>query len=139
MILNTQIWQQTVSAAKVAVSNNSQWLRAIERADNEIRRARYWSFDGSTLTIQSTTSNKMYRVDDHHTCEACANGHRACKHRAARKLMQRYTERLAAAPLSPEPQPTSLQASSAPAPSVRAAEWYGRRSGNAMIIGGQVV
>ncbi|HKQ76711.1 MAG TPA: hypothetical protein VJ810_23655 [Blastocatellia bacterium] len=99
MILNTQIWQQTVSAAKVAASNNPQWLRAIERADLEIRRSRYWAFDGSTLTIQSTTSKKLYRVDGNHTCDAIANGHKACRHRAARQLMIRYTERLNAAPL----------------------------------------
>src|SRR5262245_43114941 len=98
MLLNTHIWSETIAAAKSAASNNPAWLRAIDRADNEIRRSRYWAFDGSTLIIQSTTSKKLYRVDENHTCEACTNGHKACKHRAARRLMIRYTERLAAAP-----------------------------------------
>src|SRR5262245_1082161 len=98
MILNTSIWQQTVNAAKQAASNNPAWLRAIERADVEISKSRYWAFDGSTLTIQSTTSKKMYRVSPGaHACEAIEHGLTACRHRAARRLMQRYTERLKAA------------------------------------------
>ena len=98
MILNTQIWQQTVSAAKQAASNSPAWGRAIDRADLEIRRSRYWRMDGGVLTIKSTTSGKMYRLDDAHTCEGCSHGHKACKWRAARRLVTRYTERLNAAP-----------------------------------------
>src|SRR5262245_63973595 len=96
MILNTQIWNETVNAAKAAASSSPQWLRAIDRAVVEIEKARYWAFDGSTLTIQSTTSKKMYRVSPGaHTCEARGG---VCKHRACLRLMQRYTERLSASP-----------------------------------------
>jgi len=96
MILNTQIWRATVEAAIAASSSSPAWLRAIERADTEIRKSRYWAFDGSTLTIQSTTSKKMYRIEaGNHTCEARGG---ICKHRACLRLMQRYTERLHAAP-----------------------------------------
>lgn len=42
------------------------------------------------LRIQSTTSRKLYVVDDNHTCEAKT----VCKHKVARRLMQRYTEAL---------------------------------------------
>jgi hypothetical protein len=94
MILNTQIWQETINAAKQAASTSPAWLRAIDRAVVEIERSRYWSFDGSTLVIISTTSKKTYKIGADHTCEACSNGHRECKHRAARRLMVRYTERL---------------------------------------------
>ena len=94
MLLNSKIWSDTISAAKAAASTSPAWLRAIERAVIEIERSKYWSFDGTTLTIISTTSKKTYRIDDQHTCTACANGHSACKHRAARRLMIRYTERL---------------------------------------------
>jgi hypothetical protein len=94
MILNTRIWNETVNAAKAAASHSPAWLRAIERAVVEIERSRYWSFDGSTLVIISATSKKTYKTDENHTCEACANGHTACKHRAAKRLMERYTERL---------------------------------------------
>ncbi|MGH9836928.1 MAG: hypothetical protein ACRD9Y_28210, partial [Blastocatellia bacterium] len=94
MILNTRIWNETVNAAKAAASTSPAWLRAIERAVIEIERSRYWSFDGDVLAIISTTSKKTYKIGADHTCEACANGHTACKHRAARRLMVRYTERL---------------------------------------------
>ena len=99
MILNTRIWTETVNAAKAAASSSPQWLRAIDRAVVEIEKARYWAFDGSTLTIQSTTSKKMYRVSPGaHTCEARGG---VCKHRACLRLMQRYTERLSASPVRP--------------------------------------
>jgi hypothetical protein len=94
MILNTKVWAETINAAKAAASTSPAWLRAIERAVIEIEKSKYWSFDGSTLVIISTTSKKTYRINENHTCEACANGHAACKHRAARRLMVRYTERL---------------------------------------------
>ena len=126
MILNTQIWRQTIEAAKSAASTSPAWLRAIERAVIEIERSRYWSFDGSTLVIQSTTSKKLYHIDENHTCEACANGHTACKHRASRRLIQRYTERLHAAPK------TDTFAERERAPLVK-------REGNAMMIDGWVV
>jgi hypothetical protein len=105
MILNTRIWKETVNAAKSAASTSPAWLRAIERAVIEIEKAKYWAFDGDVLTIISTTSRKTYRIDGNHTCEACANGHAACKHRAARRLMMRYTERLNAGASSPVPAP----------------------------------
>ncbi len=57
MILNTQIWQQTIEAAKAAASTSPAWLRAIDRAVIEIERSRYWSFADGVLTIISTISN----------------------------------------------------------------------------------
>jgi hypothetical protein len=92
MLLNTSIWQATIEAAKDAASSSPAWLRALNRAIAEIEKARYWAFDGSTLTIISTTSGKTYRIAEQHACEARGN---VCKHRAARRLMMRYAERLA--------------------------------------------
>lgn len=112
MILNTRIWNETINAAKAAASTSPAWLRAIERAAREIERSKYWSFNGGVLTLISTTSNQTYKIDENHTCEACANGHTACKHRAARRLMLRYTERLNAGASSPAP-----AAAPAPVPS----------------------
>jgi hypothetical protein len=113
MILNSSIWNEVISTAKASTANAPAWLRAVERGAAEIERARYWSFAEGVLTIISTTSGKTYRIDAHHTCEAVANGHTACRHRAARRLMQRYTERLAQtsspAPLpAPAPKPSDL-------------------------------
>ena len=102
MILNNQIWQQTVAAAILAVSGQAAWVRAIERAKHGIEKSAYWSFDGVTLTIKSTTSGKLYKITAEHTCEATANGHTACKHRAAHRLMVRYLERLGAAQAASE-------------------------------------
>ena len=94
MILNTQIFRATVEAAKAKVANQPAWLRAIDRAVVEIEKAKYWSFADGVLTIISTTSGKRYVIGDGHTCEAVGG---ICKHIAARRLMVRYFERLAAA------------------------------------------
>lgn len=94
MILNTSIFTATVAAAKAAAANRLDVIRAIDRAVIEIQKAAYWSFADGVLTIKSTTSNKFYRVDAAHTCEART---KHCKHNMARILMVRYSERLAAA------------------------------------------
>lgn len=87
MILNTSIWKQTVTAAKNKAAQHPAWLRAIDRAVVEIEKARYWAFADGVLTIQSTTSNKLYKVGESHTCEAKGG---VCKHRAAQRLMELY-------------------------------------------------
>ena len=87
MILNTSIWQTVINAAKAKAVTSPAWLKAIDRAVVEIEKSRYWSFADGVLTIQSTTSDKLYRIGDDHTCEA---RNRICKHRAARRLMVLY-------------------------------------------------
>ena len=131
MILNTQIWNEVIAAAKASAANTPVWLRAVERGAAEIEKARYWSFAAGVLSIRSTTSGELYRVDDAHTCEASRLG-RPCKHRAARRLMQQYHERLAQ---SPAP---------APAPAPKASDWRKKavlvkRDGNALIVDGWAV
>ncbi len=96
MILNSNIWAATIETAKAKSEGNAAMLRSISRAVYEIQKASYWAFAAGILTIQSTTSRKLYTVDDAHTCEALANGHKFCKHTVARRLMQRYIERLGA-------------------------------------------
>jgi hypothetical protein len=103
MILNSAIFTATVLAAKTAAANRPDVLRASDRAVIEIQKAAYWSFDGETLAIQSTTSKKLYRVDADHTCEARS---KVCKHHVARLLMVRYSERLSAAVPTPMAAPT---------------------------------
>ncbi|MEP7336535.1 MAG: hypothetical protein ABI977_02120 [Acidobacteriota bacterium] len=106
MILNTNIFTATIEAAKTAAANRPDVLRAIDRAVVEITRAAYWSFDGQTLVIISTTSKKTYRIDAAHTCEART---KHCKHNIARLLMVRYTERLSAAVPAPVTVPTATK------------------------------
>ena len=93
MLLNTKIFNATVETARAKCANNPAMLRAIDRAVYEINRSRYWAYDSTTntLRIQSTTSRKLYIVDDAHSCEAKS---KICKHLVARRLMQRYTEAL---------------------------------------------
>lgn len=104
MLLNTKIFNATVETAKAKCAGNAAMLRAIDRAVYEINKTRYWAFDATTTTlrIQSTTSKKLYVVDDSHACEATANGNRCCKHLVARRLMQRYTEALGVAAVEVE-------------------------------------
>jgi hypothetical protein len=106
MILNTRIFNQTVETAKAKSAGNPAMLRAIDRAVYEINRSRYWAYDAQAkvLKLMSTTSKKLYTVDDAHTCEAMANGHKFCKHLVARRLMQRYTEALGVAAVAVETQ-----------------------------------
>jgi len=92
MILNSTLWNETIEAAKAKSAGNAYILRAIDRAAKEIERASYWAFDNGVLKLKSTTSQKLYVVDDQHTCEARS----ICKHKVARRLVQRYSERLAA-------------------------------------------
>ena len=98
MILNTKIFNAVVETAKSKSANNPAMLRAIDRAVYELNRSIYWAYNGQTnvLRIKSTSSKKLYVVDDAHTCEATANGCKHCKHQVARRLMQRYTEACAA-------------------------------------------
>jgi hypothetical protein len=91
MLLNQTIWKQTVSDAKTKSAGNAALLRAIDRAVNEIERSIYWAFADGVLKIKSTTSRKLYVVDDGHTCEAQS---KTCKHHIARRLMLRYTQTL---------------------------------------------
>lgn len=93
MLLNTKIFNTVVETAQAKSANNAAMLRAIDRAVYEINRSKYWSFANGVLRIQSTTSKKLYTVDDSHTCEAKVT----CKHKVARRLMQRYTEALGVA------------------------------------------
>jgi hypothetical protein len=94
MILNSSIWQATINEAKTLSASNPAILRAIGRAVVEIERSAYWSFDGGTLRIKSTTSRKLYVVDESHTCEAQS---KTCKHHIARRLLARYTRNLGVA------------------------------------------
>jgi hypothetical protein len=98
VIFDSEIWEATVAAAKAKAARCPTWLRAIDRAVIEIEKARYWGFADGVLTIISTTSGKRYVVGAEHTCEARG----ICKHRAARRLMIRYIERLSATASAPE-------------------------------------
>ena len=104
MLLNTLVFGQVVAVAKAAAAGNPALLRAIARAVVEINRAKYWAYDSQAdvLKLKSTSSGKLYIVDNTHTCEALANGHKFCKHTVARRLLKRYAEKLNAATVEVE-------------------------------------
>lgn len=94
MILNLAIFTATVAAAKAKAAGNASLLRTIEHAVNEIEKAKYWAFDGTTLNLISTTSGQRFIIAADHTCYAYS---KTCNHLVARRLMVRYFENLAAA------------------------------------------
>lgn len=108
MILNTTTWQQTINEAKAKSAGKPAILRAIDRAVIEISRSKYWSFDGQTLRLQSTTSTKLYIVEEGHTCDAQS---KTCKHHIARRLMLRYTQALGVAAAEVETKRASVKPS----------------------------
>lgn len=105
-LLKTQIFNQVIEIARTKSAGNPAMLRAIERAAVELQRSAYWAFDAQsgTLKLMSTTSKKLYVVTPGHcACEART----VCKHRVARQLLARYSEILAAPPVSPACQTTA--------------------------------
>lgn len=105
ILLNTKIWTATVEEAKSKAANSPAWLRAIEKADVQARRGKYWAFDSTTgvLKVMSSSSSKLYTITaGEHSCDATQNGHKACWHRALYRLMQRYAEALGASAIEAE-------------------------------------
>ena len=104
ILMNTKIWSETVEEAKGKAAGSPAWLRAIEKADQSLRRfSTYWSFDatkGELRIMSGSNAGHLYVITNitEHTCPAMAGGHKVCYHRAAYRLMCRYVERLANAP-----------------------------------------
>lgn len=96
MILRTAIFEAVIETAKAKVAGNEAWGRAIDRAVVELKQATYWHYDPArgVLKIKSTTSGKLYQIDDRHACEATKRGFKTCKHVASRQIMKRYYEKL---------------------------------------------
>jgi hypothetical protein len=120
MILNTRIWQQTVSAAKLAASDSPAWLRAVEKAAAQIESNPCITELRDGVLITSDSGN-TYHANGVCQCKAFSFG-QPCWHRAAAQLLTRYRERLAATPSS------DAFAERERAPMVK-------REGNAVMIG----
>jgi hypothetical protein len=94
MRLKEQVWQQVVTAEILAASSQAAWMRAIQQGAREIERAADWSLVDGVLMLRRSTGGKLYRIDDQHACRAAARPVKCCKHVAARRLIQRYVEKL---------------------------------------------
>lgn len=93
-MLKEQIWQQVVTTAILAASSKAAWMRAIQQGAREIERAADWSLVDGVLMLRRSAGGKLYCIDDQHTCGVAARRSKCCKHIAARRLAQRYVEKL---------------------------------------------
>lgn len=72
------------------VAGHTRWEIAIVKAQQQIRENPYLHWDGETLLVLSP-SNMLYRAGRACQCRSYLN-RRPCWHRAAARLIQRYTE-----------------------------------------------
>src|SRR5262245_2587040 len=88
-MINETKFNQIVSEAKAKAANDPKWLRAIEKAAAGI-------LDGSLIvTVLAHGALVTGKNGSHHAngacdCAAAKNGHTACYHRAAARLMHNY-------------------------------------------------
>lgn len=103
MTLN-QIILETVTAAaaaKAQAANQPAWVRAIEKAAEQLITNPYiCEHDGGLLML--SYSGETYHANGACQCRAYANG-RPCWHRAAAQLVKRYREAEAAQKAAPAP------------------------------------
>jgi hypothetical protein len=92
MQLNPQIFTATVEAAKAAASNSPTWLRAIDKAAEQIENNPLITELVAGVLITSPSGN-TYLANGKCGCKAYSFG-QACWHRAAAQLIARYNEAL---------------------------------------------
>ncbi len=88
--LNETKLNEVVEAAKACVAGNKRWTAAIERGADILISNAYVHFTGHSLLMLSD-SGEIYEANGVCQCRSFAQG-QPCKHRAAYKLMVRYTE-----------------------------------------------
>jgi hypothetical protein len=96
MTLNTTQLEQVIETAKAKAASHPAWLRAIEKAAEQLISNPYISETGDGLLILGTTGN-IYHSNGTCGCEALKRGI-ACWHRAAAQLIKRYYESKTATP-----------------------------------------
>ncbi len=80
-----------VDAALSTVKGDSRWTNAILKAEEILTSGNpYIHFTGHSLLMLSD-SGEIYEANGTCQCQAFTQG-KACKHRAAYKLMKRYSE-----------------------------------------------
>ena len=94
MTLNLAIIETVVAAAQAKASGQPAWVRAIEKAAEQLYSNPYISeHDGGLLIL--SYSQQTYHANGACQCKAYANG-KPCWHRAANQLVRRYREAEAA-------------------------------------------
>ncbi len=84
-----------VCKAKAAAKGETSWVRAIEKAAEQVHDNPYISETENGLLVLSATGGEIYHANGKCQCKAYARG-MACWHRAAAKLVKRYREAVAA-------------------------------------------
>jgi hypothetical protein len=89
---NPELFAEVVEAAKCKTLGDARWLKAIDKAVEEITAdPTFFHWTGHSMLIQSPTSSEVYEANGECSCEAF-NFHKPCKHRAAARLWKRYLE-----------------------------------------------
>lgn len=100
MTFNEIKLNQVIEAAK-SKTTDPTWLRAIERAAEQLRTNPYISEQDGGLLILGTTG-EIYHANGSCQCKAYRKGMNYCWHRVAAKLVRRYNE-MEAAPAASTP------------------------------------
>jgi chloramphenicol 3-O-phosphotransferase len=91
MNLDTQKLEQIIQEAFDRAGNDRRWQTAIAKAKQQLESNPFMHFDGDALLILSP-SNEIYRANGMCQCAAFVKFARPCWHRAAARIITRYTE-----------------------------------------------
>lgn len=90
MSIDQDQMQQVAQEAFNKASGNRKWEVVIAKAKQQLESNPFMHFDGRALLILSP-SGEIYTVNGSCQCKAFAKG-QPCWHRAAARLVQRYTQ-----------------------------------------------
>lgn len=94
-ITNEKLFAEVIEAAKRKTLGDARWLKAIDRAADEIRENPMMHWTGHSMLIQSPESAEVYEASSHGCGCKAFEFKRACWHRSAARLWQRFLEALA--------------------------------------------
>ncbi len=88
--INQDRMRQVVQEAFDLAARSRRWQMAIVKAKQQLEENPYMHYDGQALLILSP-SGEIYSANGSCQCRAYTN-RQPCWHRAAARLMERYTE-----------------------------------------------
>jgi len=97
-MVNLTKLETVVAEAKAKAAGSTSWLKAIDRAAEEIVTNPYIHFENDHALIKSATSDKIYVANGDCQCSAFTYNKGICKHRAIARLLKRYYEAETAQP-----------------------------------------
>ena len=123
--INLVLFLAVVEAAKAKAAGNASWIRAIDKAAEQIRTNPYICEDGDGLMIQSATGSEVYHANGACQCKAFTKG-MACWHRAAAQLVKRYRQAEATKKAEQTAQPVAKPVATWPISPARSQAYYQR-------------